>query len=143
MLDDGAEGGGLDRKGIMALIASGRAGALGGRRMVVLVIGQTFAGPQAISRLLLLSDGQDESGNSVETLSTQASHFAASQMAVTSLGIGDDFDEGMMIAIAERSGGASHYIRDPGDIVDIFRQELSRLFGVVARWPRTVRPWSA
>ncbi|HET6381786.1 MAG TPA: VWA domain-containing protein [Armatimonadota bacterium] len=97
---------------------------------------QLFAGPETISRLLLLSDGQDESGNTVDMLSNQAGHFASAQMAITSLGIGDDFDEEMMIAIAERSGGASHYIKNPPDIVDIFRQELSRLFAVVARWPR-------
>lgn len=97
---------------------------------------QVSSGPETISRLVLLSDGQDESGNTVQMLSEQANHFAASQMAITSLGVGDDFDEEMMIALAERSGGASHYIREPGDIVDIFRQELSRLFAVVARWPR-------
>ncbi|MCA1595439.1 MAG: VWA domain-containing protein [Chloroflexi bacterium] len=97
---------------------------------------QIFAGPETISRLMLLSDGQDESGNTVEMLSTHAGHLGAAQMAITSLGIGDDFDEQMMIAIAERSGGASHYIKNPTDIVDIFRQELSRLFSVVARWPR-------
>nr|MDQ2733349.1 VWA domain-containing protein [Armatimonadota bacterium] len=97
---------------------------------------QPFAGPETISRLLLLSDGQDESGNTVEMLTTQANIFAGAQIAITSLGIGDDFDEQMMIAIAERSGGASHYIKNPEDIVDIFRQEMSRLFAVVARWPR-------
>ena len=97
---------------------------------------QTFAGPDTISRMLLLSDGQDESGNTVDVLASQASKFGGSLMAITSLGIGDDFDEEMMIAIAERSGGASHYIKGPGEIVDIFRLELSRLFAVVARWPR-------
>ena len=97
---------------------------------------QVVAGPGVISRIILLSDGQDESGNTLESLSSQASELAASQMALTSLGIGDDFDEEMLIAIAERSGGASHYIKDASDIIDIFRQELSRLYCIVARWPR-------
>jgi Ca-activated chloride channel family protein len=95
-----------------------------------------FAGPETISRLVLLSDGQDESGNGVGILASQASQFAAAQMAITSLGVGDDFDEEMMIAIAEQSAGASFYIQEPADIVSIFRQELARLLGVVARWPR-------
>src|SRR5439155_3764335 len=46
MLDDRPEPGGFHRKGIVALIAERCAGALLGRGMVVLVIGQPLAGPQ-------------------------------------------------------------------------------------------------
>ena len=56
-----------------------------------------------------------------------------SGVAVTTLGVGDDFDEDLLTALAEQSGGNYYFIDSPDNIPAIFRRELQDLLSVVAQ----------
>jgi Ca-activated chloride channel family protein len=75
-----------------------------------------------VSRILLLTDGQtwDDEAACLDL----ADAAAKEGIAVTSIGIGDEWNDKLLLQIAERSRGNSHWIQDPIAILDAFRQEV-------------------
>jgi Ca-activated chloride channel homolog len=65
---------------------------------------------QRVTRVLLLSDGQDTGGNSFETLVGRARAIGSKQAVLSTLGIGQDFDERVMTALASAGTGAFYYL---------------------------------
>ena len=53
-------------------------------------------------------------------------------IAITSIGIGDDWNEKLLLQLAERSHGNSHWIQNPVSILDAFRQEVEGMQAVAA-----------
>ena len=56
-----------------------------------------------------------------------------SGVSVTTLGVGDDFDEDLLTAMAESSGGNYFFIDSTDKIPQIFAQEMQSLLSVVAQ----------
>jgi Ca-activated chloride channel family protein len=81
-----------------------------------------------VNRLLLLTDGQTWDD---EAACLSAAEDAAREgITVTSIGIGEDWNEKLLLQVAERSHGNSHWIQDPVAILDVFRQEIEDMRAV-------------
>ncbi len=90
-----------------------------------------------VDRVLLLTDGLANVGiTDSATLSAKAAAMRETGVAVTTLGVGVDFDEDLLTAIAEGSGGNYYYIDSPERIPEIFSRELQELLSVVAQGVR-------
>lgn len=77
----------------------------------------------AIRRLVLLTDGQTE--NEDECL-RRAEDAGRMGVPVTALGIGKDWNEDLLIEMANRSGGTADYIARPDEITEYFQNTVQR-----------------
>jgi Ca-activated chloride channel family protein len=80
-------------------------------------------GRNGIRRMVLLTDGQTE--NEKECL-IQADDAAQRSVPITALGVGKDWNEDLLIDIANRSGGTADYIDQPDKIVEYFQHTVQR-----------------
>src|SRR5690606_32319781 len=79
--------------------------------------------PTALRRMVLLTDGQTE--NEADCL-RQADEAARQGVPITALGVGKDWNEDLLIEMANRSGGTADYIDQPDKIVDYFQTTVQR-----------------
>ncbi|NJP05486.1 MAG: VWA domain-containing protein [Chloroflexaceae bacterium] len=77
----------------------------------------------AIRRLLLLTDGQTE--HESECL-LRADDAGRQSIPITALGVGNDWNEDLLIDMANRSGGTADYIDQPDKITDFFQNTVQR-----------------
>lgn len=93
---------------------------------------QSFDAPRtAISRIVLLSDGQANQGiTDLSQLSELAKAFRQKGATTSTFGVGIDFDEGLMTNLAESGGGNANFIEDPLQAADVFREELDMMRGL-------------
>ncbi len=93
-----------------------------------------FAGPESINRVILLSDGQVTAGvTDPQAFQRLTSSEAAKEIQTTSVGLGLDFNEDLMMAIAKDGRGNYHFIKDGADTGTVFAKELDELTHVVAK----------
>ena len=78
--------------------------------------------PDRVSRVLLLTDGR--TWDDEDACLKLADEAGKQGVAITGIGIGDDWNEKLLLQIAERSHGNSHWIQDPIAILDAFREEV-------------------
>lgn len=76
-----------------------------------------------VRRLVLLTDGQTE--NEADCL-RRAQEAGQRNIPITALGIGKDWNEDLLIEMANRSGGTADYIDRPEKIVDYFQSTIQR-----------------
>jgi Ca-activated chloride channel family protein len=81
--------------------------------------------PQAINRLILLTDGQTY-GDEDKCLA-QAVEAKKKGISITCMGLGEDWNDTLLDAIASRSGGASAYVTTAEDVSRLFRDQLHGL----------------
>jgi Ca-activated chloride channel family protein len=85
-----------------------------------------------INRVLLLSDGQANIGvTDPNTLAAEARGLTARGVSTTTLGVGDDYNEDLMEAMATAGDGRYYYIVTPTQLMDIFQTELKGLMATV------------
>ena len=90
--------------------------------------------PGQTNRVLLLTDGLANAGiTDKDILCHRAQKMREMGVAVTTLGVGNDFDEDLLTAMAEESGGNYYFIENTDMIPRIFAQELESLLSVVAQ----------
>lgn len=88
----------------------------------------------AVRRVILLSDGLANQGvTDPSSIAVLASRAAGRGVNVTTMGLGLDYDEDLMQAIAESGGGRYYYIESPTQVAGIFNQEMDVLFNLVTR----------
>ena len=88
--------------------------------------------PHAVNRMILLTDGVTY-GDS-ERCRQLARDAAANGIAIYPLGIGADWDEDLLDAIGQLSGGMpAEFIRDPSDALTIFQQQIQSAVDVAVR----------
>jgi Ca-activated chloride channel family protein len=80
-------------------------------------------GPNVIRRLVLLTDGQTE--NEKECL-LRADDAGSAGVPITALGVGKDWNEDLLIDMANRSGGTADYIDQPDKIIEYFQNTVQR-----------------
>lgn len=97
---------------------------------------QTHGTDQHYNRLMLLSDGQANAGETKITVLTQEATKARDKGITTStIGIGDRFQEDILQAIALESGGRFWYIQE-SRMEDIIRAEFQGALSVIIDRPR-------
>jgi Ca-activated chloride channel family protein len=84
---------------------------------------------QRINRILLLTDGETW-GDEEECLNL-AQEAEKMGVSITALGIGEEWNENLLLKIAEGSGAGSHWIQEPGEILDYFQEEIKAVQSVV------------
>jgi Ca-activated chloride channel family protein len=78
-----------------------------------------------IPRIILLSDGLANVGPSSSTeLAALGRKLARREMTITTIGLGLDYDEDLMTALASESGGNAYFARRPDSLKDIFRRDM-------------------
>jgi Ca-activated chloride channel family protein len=89
---------------------------------------------QGVNRALLLTDGLANRGiTDVEELAHHARELRKRGVSTSTFGVGLDFNENLLEALAEQGGGHFYYIERPEQIPEVFRRELGELLTVVAR----------
>ncbi|MDC3955417.1 vWA domain-containing protein [Polyangium jinanense] len=86
--------------------------------------------PNGVNRVVLLGDGIP---NQAASLEYNAKRAAERGVAVTTLGLGLDYDETLMGKLASLSGGRYRYIESADKLAGFFREELDRLDTVYGR----------
>jgi Ca-activated chloride channel homolog len=87
-------------------------------------------GDTGIRRMLLLTDGQTE--HEKECL-LRAEDAGQRGVPITALGVGSDWNEDLLIDMANRSGGTADYIAQPDKITDYFQNTVQRAQSTVVR----------
>lgn len=87
-----------------------------------------------VNRLVLISDGQPTEGI-VESdgLTGIVRELRGHGVSVSSIGVGDDFNEQLMSALAEVGAGAYAYLQDASQLAAIFQKDLAAAGTQVAR----------
>jgi Ca-activated chloride channel family protein len=87
----------------------------------------------AVRRVILISDGMATVGpSSPEALGALAERALGSQTQITSLGVGAEYDEKTLDALAERSSGRFYHLSDPREMASIVEGEMNLLGQTVA-----------
>lgn len=90
------------------------------------------AGRGMVSRVILLSDGQANRGLlSLQGICDQVRELASAGVTTSTVGIGFDFNEELMTAIAKAGQGNSWYGERADDLAESFDAELSFLTNLV------------
>lgn len=107
-----------------------------------------FLSKERINRVLLLSDGIANVGPSDNrSIADLGRRIAREGMSVTTIGLGNDYNETLMTALAEASDANYYYVADVETLPEVFQKELGELQAIVARevvieirCPEGVRP---
>jgi Ca-activated chloride channel family protein len=93
-----------------------------------------FSSSKRINRVILLSDGLANVGPSTpRDLRRLGSQLAERGISVTTIGVGDDYNEDLMAGLAEASDANYYYVKDTEKLPEIFARELGGLLSVAAR----------
>lgn len=89
---------------------------------------------ERVNRIVLLSDGLANVGPSRPSdLAQLGRKLREEGMSVTTIGLGDDYNEDLMTALAEASDANYYYVRDAEKLPAIFAQELGAARSIIAR----------
>ncbi len=86
-----------------------------------------------VDKIFLASDGQANEGISDRAGLLRLAQGDFAGATVSTFGMGDDYDENFMTALAAQAGGRARYIDSPEILPGAFRDELSRASSMVAR----------
>ena len=114
----------IDARGMTALFAGVAAGASELAK---------FRGTCEISRVLLLSDGQANVGpSSAEELGRYGAMLMKDGVAVSTVGLGNCYNEDLMTRLSQKSDGNSYYVANSEDLTKVFASELGDVLSVAA-----------
>jgi len=83
---------------------------------------------EGVNRVLLLSDGLANVGESrPDVIANEVHTFATAGVSTSSLGVGDEYNEDLLEAIARSGDGNYYYVESPAQLPNIFRTELHGL----------------
>ncbi|MFI5199193.1 MAG: VWA domain-containing protein [Candidatus Limnocylindrales bacterium] len=89
---------------------------------------------EGVNRCLLLTDGLANAGiTDRDELSRHAGELRARGISTTTFGVGNDFDEVLLQAMARTGGGHFYYIANANSIADLISSEVGETLEVVAR----------
>ena len=95
---------------------------------------QEYFSSKRINRVILLSDGLANVGpSSTRDLRRLGHELAESGVSVTTIGVGDDYNEDLMAGLAEASDANYYYVQDTEKLPEIFARELGEMLTVAAR----------
>jgi Ca-activated chloride channel family protein len=92
--------------------------------------------PGGLNRVLLLSDGLANVGETnPDAIASDVNRVAREGVSTSTLGLGDDYNEDLLEAMAQSGDGNYYYIESPQQLADIFQTELH---GLMATFGKTV-----
>ncbi len=93
-----------------------------------------LAESKALSRVILLSDGCANHGlTDLAEITAQSKALAEAGVSTSTYGLGDGFNEELMVAMARASQGNNYYGQTADDLMDPFREEFALLNALYAR----------
>jgi len=91
-------------------------------------------GAGRVARVILLSDGLANQGDSShDGLIRRATRAARGEYALTTIGVGADFNEELMTALADAGTGNYYYVKAGDDLSEVFAREFDAARTTVAR----------
>ena len=95
---------------------------------------QSFIKEGYVPRIVLLSDGLANVGPSTTSdLAALGRTLAGREMTVTTIGLGLDYNEDLMTALASESGGNAYFAKTAGMLPDIFVRDMDDALALTAR----------
>jgi Ca-activated chloride channel homolog len=89
---------------------------------------------EKVNRIVLLSDGLANVGpSSTSALAKLGKELRGEGFGVSTVGLGDDYNEDLMTALAEASRANYYYVKDAEKLPGIFKDELGTVKNAVAR----------
>lgn len=93
-----------------------------------------YTGQDVVSRVLLLSDGQANKGLcDPQQIFAQCEQLAAAGVTTSTYGLGESFNEDLMVGMGRAGLGNSYYGRTAEDLMDPFQEEFALLEALYAR----------
>ena len=94
---------------------------------------ETHAREDFVNRVVLLSDGLANRGiTNLRRLKEIARGCRSEGITLTTIGVGWEFNENLMVGLSESGGGNYYFIESPRDLASVFRKEFDRLVELVA-----------
>src|SRR5689334_23049015 len=91
---------------------------------------------QGINRVVLITDGLANVGiTNTDEIVTQAMGLYQRGVSTSTIGIGEDFNEDLLMPMAQSGGGNAWHVVEPDDMQRIFQVELE---GLIAQFAHTV-----
>jgi Ca-activated chloride channel family protein len=91
---------------------------------------------KGINRVVLITDGLANVGiTNTDEIVTQAMGLFQRGVSTSTIGIGADFNEDLLMPMAQAGGGNAWHVVEPGDMQHIFQIELE---GLIAQFAHTV-----
>jgi Ca-activated chloride channel family protein len=104
-------------------------GMIEGLRQVERNVGKDY-----VNRVVLLSDGLANQGvTSPHELNKIAKRYRHKSISLTTMGVGLDYNENLMVGLAESGGGNYYFIESPSQLASIMHREFNTLSSVVAQ----------
>lgn len=95
---------------------------------------EEYLSSKRINRIILLSDGIANVGpSSPRDIRRLGSQLVGRGISVTTIGVGDDYNEDVMAGLAEASDANYYYVKDTEKLPEIFNKELGEMLNVAAR----------
>lgn len=117
---------------IGSITARGNTALFAGVSQAAAEVRKNIEGPY-VHRILLLSDGQANSGPSQpEDLGRLGTALMKEHIAVTTIGVGTDYNEDLMTRLAQSSDGNTYFVESSRDLPRIFTAELGEVLNVFA-----------
>lgn len=116
-------------KAVGSLVADGTSDMSGGLAAGIGEV-RTNLTADKINRIILMGDGVPNEPGTILGLAGSARDL---RVPITTLGLGGDFDETQMTAVATTSGGAFHFVDDAKLVADVFRDEILKMQRLTAR----------
>ncbi|MEM7007873.1 MAG: VWA domain-containing protein [Thermodesulfobacteriota bacterium] len=89
-----------------------------------------------INRVILLSDGLANEGiTDIGELSRISSIASEKNIQITTMGLGLDYDENLLLCIAQYGAGNYYFIESPNQLAAIFQKEFGQLSTTIAKSP--------
>ena len=121
------------REKIQAITAEGSTALYAGVKQGADQI-EEYLSSKRINRVILLSDGLANVGPSTpRDLRRLGGTLSEHGVSVTTIGVGDDYNEDLMAGLAEASDANYYYVKDTEKLPEIFAKELGEMLAVAAR----------
>lgn len=92
-----------------------------------------------VNRVILMSDGLANHGiTDTRSLAQQAQKSSQKGLSVTTMGVGADYNEDLMTAVADHAGGNYYFVKNAEAIANVFSTELKKMFATVAQGAEVV-----
>lgn len=89
---------------------------------------------ESVNRMILLSDGRPTVGEtSIDGLGEKVTRGLSAGMSLTTMGVGLDYNEDLMAALAGRGAGNYYFVDQPSAAMAFFEEEFEGLATTVAR----------
>jgi Ca-activated chloride channel family protein len=87
---------------------------------------------EALNRVVILSDGLANVGETnPDVIASQVHGLVKRGVSTSAMGVGDDYDEDLLEALARSGDGNYYYIGSPADLPTIFQTELQGLMATL------------